>query len=91
MDGFTKEVEAGYFAAFPSNTGVAHTIINEMALIPFKTKACMEIRKRGEDSKNWKKHRGDVINLAVNFLTEESKEPLSGKVRDHFVDFMNQF
>ncbi len=61
-----------------------------MALIPFKAKAYLEIKTRGEDSKNWKKHRGDIINLAVNFLTEESNEKLTGKVREHFVDFMNQ-
>ncbi|MBX3032498.1 MAG: hypothetical protein KF865_01140 [Bdellovibrionaceae bacterium] len=65
-------------------------IINEMALIPCKAKAYLDIRGRGEDSKSWKKHRADIINLAVNFLTEESKESLSGKVRDHFLDFMNQ-
>lgn len=65
-------------------------IVNEMALIPFKAKAYLEIKTRGEDSKNWKKHRGDIINLAVNFLTEESNEKLTGKVREHFVDFMNQ-
>lgn len=65
-------------------------IINEMALIPFKAKAYLEIKDRGEDSKNWKKHRADIINLTVTFLTEESKERLSGKVRDHFVTFMNQ-
>lgn len=66
-------------------------ILNEMALIPFKAKAYLEIKARGEDSKNWKKHRGDIINLAVNFLTEESKEELSENVRGHFAEFMNQF
>ncbi len=66
-------------------------IINEKALIPFKAKAYLEIKERGEDSKNWKKHRADIINLAVNFLTEESKEKLSEKVHDHFVEFMRQF
>jgi uncharacterized cupin superfamily protein/GNAT superfamily N-acetyltransferase len=29
LDGFAKQVEAGYFAAFPSNTGIAHVIIND--------------------------------------------------------------
>ena len=65
-------------------------IINQMALIPFKAKAYLEIKDRGEDSKNWKKHRGDIINLAVSFLSEEIQEKLTGKVRDHFVKFMNQ-
>ena len=64
-------------------------VISEMTLIPFKAKAYLEIKERGEDSKNWKKHRGDIINLAVNFLTEESREELSGGVRDHFVLFMS--
>ena len=66
-------------------------LINEFALIPFKAKAYLEIKERGEDSKNWKKHRGDIINLTVNFLTEESKEVLSGSVREHFIKFLNQF
>ncbi len=66
-------------------------LINERALIPFKAKAYLEIKARGEDSKNWKKHRGDIINLAVNVLTEESEERLTGKVREQFVEFMNQF
>ncbi len=67
------------------------TILNELALIPFKARAYLEIKERGEDSKNWKKHRGDIINLAVTHLTEESKEKLTGKVEKHFVEFMNQF
>jgi hypothetical protein len=66
-------------------------ILNERALIPFKAKAYLEIKARGEDSKNWKKHRGDIINLTVNFLTEDSREELTGKVRVHFVNFMDQF
>ncbi len=65
-------------------------ILNEKGLIPFKAKAYLEIKERGEDSKNWKKHRGDIINLAVSFLTEENKEKLSGKVRAHFVEFIFQ-
>lgn len=28
LDGYTKELSPDYFAAFPSNTGVAHTLIN---------------------------------------------------------------
>lgn len=67
------------------------SIINEMALIPFKAKAYLEIKERKEDSKNWKKHRGDIINLAVSFLAEKSKEDLRGKVRDDFVEFIRQF
>ena len=66
-------------------------ILNEMALIPFKAKAYLEIKARGEDSKNWKKHRGDIINLTVSFLTEESREQLTGKVKTHFMEFMKQF
>lgn len=66
-------------------------ILNERALIPFKAKAYLEIKERKEDSKNWKKHRGDIINLTVAFLTESSQEKLTGKVRGHFVEFMEQF
>jgi uncharacterized cupin superfamily protein/ribosomal protein S18 acetylase RimI-like enzyme len=29
LDGFTKTIEPEYFAAFPSNTGLAHTLIND--------------------------------------------------------------
>lgn len=65
-------------------------ILNPFALIPFKAKAYLEIKERGEDSKHWKKHRGDIINLAVNFLTEEKQEILAGKVREHFVNFLEQ-
>jgi len=64
------------------------SILHELALIPFKAKAYLEIKQRGEDSRNWKKHRGDIINLAVTFLTEETSEPLTGKVREHFLEFM---
>ena len=63
-------------------------ILNELALIPFKAKAYLEIKERGEDSKNWKKHRSDIINLAVTFLTEDSNGKLTGKVRNHFAEFM---
>ena len=42
-------------------------LLNPFALIPFKAKAYLEIKERKEDSKNWKKHRGDIINLAVTF------------------------
>lgn len=66
-------------------------LINERALIPFKAKAYLEIKERKEDSKHWKKHRGDIINLTVMFLTEDSKVELKGKVRAHFEQFMSQF
>ena len=46
--------------------------------------------KRKEDSKLWKKHRGDIINLAIMFLTDDSKVELAGKVRAHFELFMSQ-
>ena len=65
-------------------------IIDEKALIPFKAKAYLEIKERKEDSKNWKKHRGDIINLAVAFLTEDSSVELKGKVRAHFEQFIEQ-
>ncbi len=65
-------------------------LLNPFALIPFKAKAYLEIKERKEDSKNWKKHRGDIINLAVTFLNEESEEKLTGKVKDHFLKFMEQ-
>ena len=29
LDGFSRQVEPGYFAAFPSNTGIAHVVIND--------------------------------------------------------------
>ncbi len=29
LDGFAKQVGPGYFAAFPSNTGIAHVVIND--------------------------------------------------------------
>ena len=65
-------------------------ILNYLGLIPFKAKAYLEIKERGEDSRSWKKHRGDIINLAVNFLSTDQREELTGKVRDHFVEFMKQ-
>lgn len=65
-------------------------ILNPFALIPFKAKAYLEIKERREDSKNWKKHRGDIINLTATFLNEETKEKLTGKVREHFLKFMEQ-
>ena len=82
-----------YYAMIRKNTVEKNGIyiLNELALIPFKAQAYLEIKKRGEDSKNWKKHRGDIINLVVTYLTEESKEKLMGKVKKHFVEFMNQF
>lgn len=66
------------------------SILNPFALIPFKAKAYLEIKARGEDSKSWKKHRGDIINLSVAFLSEERQELFAGKVRDHFIEFMSQ-
>jgi phosphorylcholine metabolism protein LicD len=65
-------------------------IIDEKALIPFKAKAYLEIKERKEDSKNWKKHRADIINLAVAFLTDDSKVELKGKVHTHFEQFIEQ-
>src|SRR5690606_29113300 len=50
-----------YYAIIKNNAvekdGIS--ILNEKALIPLKAKAYLEIKQRGEDSKNWKKHRGD--------------------------------
>ena len=65
-------------------------MLNELALIPFKAYAYLEIKERGEDSKNWKKHRADIINLAVTFLTDETEEKLTGNVKEHFLKFMEQ-
>ena len=65
-------------------------VLNPFALIPFKAKAYLEIKERKEDSKNWKKHRGDIINLAVTFLSEETEVKLTGKVRVHFQLFMEE-
>lgn len=65
-------------------------ILNPFALIPFKAKAYLEIKERKEDSKNWKKHRSDIINLAVTFLDEKREEKLTRKVRDHFIEFIKQ-
>ncbi|MCB9092979.1 MAG: hypothetical protein H6620_10515 [Halobacteriovoraceae bacterium] len=65
-------------------------ILNDLALIPFKAKAYLEIKQRGEDSRSWKKHRGDIINLTVAFLTSETREELKGKVREHFIEFIEQ-
>lgn len=66
-------------------------LLNVRGLIPFKARAYLDIKERGEDSKNWKKHRSDIINLAVTLLTDSSSEPLTGKVREHFEEFMLQF
>jgi hypothetical protein len=65
-------------------------ILNVRGLIPFKAKAYLEIKGRGEDSKNWKKHRSDIINLAVTLLSKSSSESLTGKVKEHFEEFMVQ-
>lgn len=65
-------------------------LLSHFGLIPFKAKAYLEIKERKEDSKNWKKHRRDIINLAVSFLSGEEKYTLTGKVREHFVEFLNQ-
>ena len=85
-------LDDAYYALIKKNTvdmkGI--NILSPLALIPFKAKAYLEIKGRKEDSKNWKKHRGDIINLTVNFLTEETKEMLTGKVREDFVEFLNQ-
>ncbi len=81
-----------YYALMKKNTvekdGI--NLLNPFALIPFKAKAYLEIKNRKEDSKNWKKHRGDIINLVVTFLNEETQEKLAGKVRAHFLEFMEQ-
>ncbi len=81
-----------YYALIKRNAVLKDGInlLNSFALIPFKAKAYLEIKDRKEDSKNWKKHRGDIINLAVNFLTEATRESLTGKVRNHFIKFMEQ-
>lgn len=86
-------LDEDYYALIKKNAVLKDgiSILNPFALIPFKAKAYLEIKERGEDSKNWKKHRGDIINLSVAFLTEERQESLSGKVREHFIEFMSQF
>ena len=63
--------------------------VSELALIPLKAKACLDIKKRGEDSKKWKKHRGDIINLAATLLDGDQQESLTGKVLQDFEDFIN--
>lgn len=81
-----------YFALIKKNAvekdGI--NLLNPLGLIPFKAKAYLEIKERGEDSKNWKKHRGDIINLAVTFLSDETQEILKGKVQAHFQEFIKQ-
>jgi hypothetical protein len=81
-----------YYALIKKNAVLKDeiSILNPFALIPFKAKAYLEIKARGEDSKSWKKHRGDIINLSVAFLTEERQELLAGKVREHFIEFLSQ-
>lgn len=65
-------------------------LLSPWALIPFKAKAYLEIKERKEDSKKWKKHRGDIINLAVSFLDDNKKMTLKGMVREHFEEFVVQ-
>lgn len=64
-------------------------ILGSFALIPFKAKAYLDIKARKEDSKNWKKHRGDIINLAVSLIVEGQKSKLEGKLRQDFIDFLD--
>jgi len=79
-----------YYSVIKKNAVVSGgiNILNPVALIPLKAKAYLEIKERIEDSKNWKKHRGDIINLAVTFMDGKKKEKLGGKVKEHFLEFM---
>ncbi|MBU0504639.1 MAG: hypothetical protein ABII18_00520 [bacterium] len=65
-------------------------LLSPLALIPFKAKAYLEIKERKEDSKKWKKHRSDIINLTVSFLNKDNKALLTGQVREHFKEFITQ-
>ncbi len=56
----------------------------------FKAKAYLDIKSRGEDSKKWKKHRSDIINLAVSFLSDTDVCLLSESIKNDFNNFVNQ-
>ena len=66
------------------------SIIDPSSLIVFKAKAYLDIKERGEDSKKWKKHRSDIINLSVSFLTASTQFSLEGSIRTDFLEFLNQ-
>jgi hypothetical protein len=65
-------------------------LLSPLALIPFKAKAYLEIKERNEDAKKWKKHRSDIINLTVSFLNKDNRQTLTGRVREHFKEFIIQ-
>lgn len=85
-------LDSDYFALIKKNSVIKNDIglLNPFALIPFKAKAYLDIKSTGRDSKQWKKHRSDVINLSVNFLTEDTKEKLSGQIRNDFLKFLDE-
>ena len=79
-----------YFELIKKNvkSGDGINLLNTFALIPLKAKAYLDIKNRGGDSREWKKHRRDIVNLAVNFVTEETKETLTGNIRIDLEEFL---
>lgn len=86
-------VDDEYFSLIKKNiekTGDGFPILGTLGLIPLKAHAYIDLKTKGEDSKKWKKHRSDIINLAVTSLDGQKKETLLGKVLEDFKAFISQ-
>jgi hypothetical protein len=70
-------LEDEYFQLIKNNrkTIGKHSIATEAAIIPLKARAYNDISDRGGDSREAKKHRNDVMKLALNLEEGEHQPP----------------
>ena len=64
-----------------------HSIATEAAIIPLKARAYNDIKARGESESDAKKHRNDIMKLALN-LEEGKSAKLAGLPRTHMERYL---
>lgn len=83
-------LEEEYFQLIKNNRNIIgkHSVATEAAIIPLKARAYNDIKERGESGSDAKKHRNDIMKLALN-LEEGTSAKLSGLPRKHMEGYLN--
>lgn len=82
-------LEEEYFQLIKSNRKLIgkHSVATETAVIPLKARAYNDIKDRGENDSEAKKHRNDIMKLALN-LEEGKRSALTGLPRKHMERYL---
>jgi hypothetical protein len=82
-------LEEDYFQLIKNNRKVVgkHSVATEAAIIPLKARAYNDIKERGESESDAKKHRNDIMKLALN-LEEGKSAKLADLPRTHMERYL---